>query len=270
MYLVDLLKIPSLFLSYHQNMIKQTKKNLILIKLKKSRLCIGKVTLTKWSLSKSFSKCPKQLCWKWDSRKEWSHADDLITVLSFLQAPSPRNYLIRQGSLWTTRDLLFVILHILLKPLLQRLQSGFLGRQANYSLAWVKRQHALSVPHMGKRTKSLRTLTTCWGKRQRVTAAPFMDQYFPLLSHCKEWAVVRFRFSWDFVFISLAEFRRAETAWSLNRLKSWLDLKKARKYSLEVNTSSLTHIFVPFLLIPFLQSQHHFLHTDTHTHTTMC
>lgn len=26
MYLVDLLKIPSLFLSYHQNMTKQTKK----------------------------------------------------------------------------------------------------------------------------------------------------------------------------------------------------------------------------------------------------
>ena len=150
--------------------------------------------------------------------------------------------------------------------------SARVSRQTeNYCLARAKRQCAFSGPCVGKRMESLRALpllpfAQLEGSVLLQGLSWNLTPTLPLIAKSGQLCVSAF--SWDFLFISLVEFHGAQAAWTLSKSKSWFDPKNARKFSLKVNTSFLTYIFVPFFAnsLPTVPSPL-LLHTHTHTHT---
>lgn len=86
------------------------------------------------------------------------------------------------------------------------------------------------------------SLTLCTTGGQQVTTAPFRELYSP---SCLSWQNVGSCTFQLFQKISHSLIQ-SQTASTLNRSKPWFDLKKARKISLKVSTSSFTHIFCAF------------------------
>lgn len=159
-----------------------------------------------------------------------------MTVLSFLQAPAPRNRAVRQGSLTTKRDFLVVIEMWTPKSCRNQFSRGFsqdlqadgklLSGQSNEAMCIFGTLHG----QKNRVSEDCPSLCLCTTGGQRVTAASFMKPYSPrCLSSQKSGQLHVSAFSRDFIFISLVEFRGAKAAWTLNKSKSWSDLKKSRE-----------------------------------------
>lgn len=173
---------------------------MILIKLKNGRLCFREITLMKWSSSKSFSKCPKELPWKMRFKKRvvppsWFNHSSL-----FSSSPSPRNRVVRQRSSTRRRDFLVVIEMCTPNPteISSAVASAMVSKLTeNYCLARAKSWCAFSRPHMVTRTESLRTLSLLPFAQMEgsVLLQPRSWNCTPHLAcHCKQWAVAWFSF----------------------------------------------------------------------------